>query len=336
MRHNQITIVAQSSLALPAAHCLLPTAYCLLPTAYCLLPTLDASPFGLHLSKGHFAKRATPRGERTFHRLEPPGELVVRAPQRRFGLDPEFSRQVGDRKEQVAHLVLGPRQVAGRARLDLVAHLRDLLFDLFDDVDRARPVEADSGSPRADLECAQKRGQRLRHAAERGLRRACGLSGCRGTLACLERLPLLDNLLRGDRRAVGRVAREHMRMAAHELLRNRVNGVADGEGAGLLADLCQEDRLVQKIAKLFAEACRVAALDRVEHFVRLLENERAQRCKRLLTVPRAAIRRAQRTHDSHQPFEPGADVVSHDVSAPYATIRGSISWPTSHAANNRG
>jgi hypothetical protein len=45
---------------------------------------------------------------------------------------------------------------------------------------------------------------------------------------------------------------------------------------------------------------------------------------RLLAIPGTSIRRTQRAHDFDQPLEAGADVLSHAVSAPYATIRGSM------------
>ena len=68
-----------------------------------------------------------------------------------------------------------------------------------------------------------------------------------------------------------------MRVAAHELVADAVDRVRDGEVAGFLADLRQEDRLVQKVSELFAQLLRPAVLDRLEHLVGLLEHEWTQR-----------------------------------------------------------
>ena len=102
-----------------------------------------------------------------------------------------------------------------------------------------------------------------------------------------------------------------MRVPAHQLRADLVDGVADREVARLLADLREEDRLVEVVAKLLAQLRQVAGINGVEHLVGFLEHERAQRCVRLLAVPRAAARRAQRAHDLDQLLEFVPDVLSH-------------------------
>ena len=62
-------------------------------------------------------------------------------------------------------------------------------------------------------------------------------------------------------------------------------------------ELGQEHSLEQKVAQFFAKRFVIVAIDRLEHFVGLLEHERLQRVDRLLAVPGTAFRRAQRGHD---------------------------------------
>ena len=114
---------------------------------------------------------------------------------------------------------------------------------------------------------------------------------------------------------------EDVRMTAHELVADRVDGVADREVAGLLADPRQEHRLEQEVAELLAEMRRLAALDRLEHLVGLLEHERTQRRVRLLAVPRAPVRRAQRAHDLDQTLESLAHTVDHGDMLPFEIVQ---------------
>ena len=110
-------------------------------------------------------------------------------------------------------------------------------------------------------------------------------------------------------------------MTAHELVADRVDRVADREVAGFLADARQEDGLEQEVAELFAEVRRLAAFDRLEHLVGFLEHERAQRGVRLLAVPRAAVRRAQRAHDLDEPLESLAHTVGHGDMLPFEILQ---------------
>src|SRR2546421_650275 len=47
----------------------------------------------------------------------------------------------------------------------------------------------------------------------------------------------------------------------------------------------------------------IVAIDRLEHFVGLLEHERLQRVDRLLAIPRTAVGPAERGHDLDEPDE---------------------------------
>ena len=73
-------------------------------------------------------------------------------------------------------------------------------------------------------------------------------------------------------------------------------------------DLREEHALEDQVADLAAQRVGVAAIDRVEHFVRFLEQEAAQRFERLLAIPRAAVRAAQARHDIDELLEGRAGV----------------------------
>ena len=91
--------------------------------------------------------------------------------------------------------------------------------------------------------------------------------------------------------------------------------VGDGEVPGLGFELRQEHRLEQEVAELLAERRVIVAVDRLEHLVGFLEHERLQRVDRLLAIPRAAVRRAQRGHDLDQAGELGGGCRHGDLTA---------------------
>ncbi len=68
-------------------------------------------------------------------------------------------------------------------------------------------------------------------------------------------------------------------------------------------ELGEEDRLKQEIAKLFAEAGMVVAVDGLENLVGLLEDEGLQGIDGLLPVPRAATRRPKARDDIDETAE---------------------------------
>jgi competence protein ComEC len=253
-------------------------------------------PERLQLVQRHLLQGALAAAGCGLHPLEATLELVVGPAQRRLGLVSQETRQVGQGEEDVAELVLGfPRAWAMRGHRG--AQFGHLFVDLVQHLVGRRPVEADRGGARAELVGAQQGGEHARHPGEHRTHLAAGgLS-----LAGLQILPLAHDLVGchpiadlGKRVAVGR---EDVRMAAHELVGDAVHGVGDGEVAGLLCDLREENGLVQEVAQLFTERSHVAVIERLEQLVGLLEHERAERRQRLPAIPGAPFRRAQRTHD---------------------------------------
>src|SRR5215212_8671816 len=101
--------------------------------------SLNRLPLRLERVEAGRLHRDTPVSEAAFELREPSCELVVRRAQGVLRLHPQLSRQVGDREEQVAHLLLQGRRIGGGA-LDRAADLLDLLLDLAYHVRRAFPV----------------------------------------------------------------------------------------------------------------------------------------------------------------------------------------------------
>ncbi len=123
--------------------------------------------------------------------------------------------------------------------------------------------------------------------------RFCGLA-LGGLLRGLDLVPLREHLGGG---VDALLVREHVRVAVHELVGDAAHHVVDVEPALGVANRRVKHHLHQQIAELLAVAVDVVAGERVEHLVRLLDQERAQRIERLLAVPRAAVGGEQAVHD---------------------------------------
>ena len=70
------------------------------------LCTFHRLPLSLHFFERRVVDRAPLGVEIVFEGGEALGEFLVRPPQRGLGIDPQLAREVGDREEQVAHLLL--------------------------------------------------------------------------------------------------------------------------------------------------------------------------------------------------------------------------------------
>ena len=255
-------------------------------------------PLGFELIERHGLQRAARGRDGRLHVRESSRELLVGPPQRRFGLDLELARQVGDRKEEVSHLLFGPPGVDRSGRLHHFPNLFDFLANLRDDVVGAGPVEADRRRPRADLVGAQQGGKCRGNATQE--RRRFVL---RGPLGALDLFPAHLHLAGRVERGLAVLALKHVRMAAHELVGDRADGIGDRETPGFLFELGEEDRLEEEVAQLLSKRVVVVPIDRVEHLVGLLEHVLPQRVDRLLAIPRTPVGRPERRHDLHEPRE---------------------------------
>ena len=96
-----------------------------------------------------------------------------------------------------------------------------------------------------------------------------------------------------------------MRMATHELCGDVAGHVVEIEPARILRDLRVEDRLQQQVTEFLAQICLVAEVDRLDDFIRFLNQSRAQRGVRLLDIPRATAGPAQLRHDLDELVDAG-------------------------------
>ena len=108
-------------------------------------------------------------------------------------------------------------------------------------------------------------------------------------LPALDLFPLPEDLGRGSRRRVS----EDMRVSARHLLGDPPRDIADRERACLRADPREEDDLKEQIA----------GIDRLNDFVGFFQQISAEVTRRLLAVPRAAVRAAQTVHQLNQGVE---------------------------------
>ena len=160
---------------------------------------------------------------------------------------------------------------------------------------RSRPSRAD-----ADVVRAEQRRQRRRDAAQQRLRLSPAACRRRRSLLRFDLLPPRPHLAGGVERRFAGVAREDVRMPAHELVGDALERVGDREVPRFALELREEHRLEHEVAELLAERRVIVAVDRLEHLVGLLEHERLQRVDRLLAIPRTAVRSAQSGHDVDQ------------------------------------
>ena len=109
-----------------------------------------------------------------------------------------------------------------------------------------------------------------------------------------------------------------MRVAAYQLLADRVRDVAQGELARLIGDHRLHQHLEQDVAQLLAELWHRPLVNRFQDFVGLFQQGRSKRCVGLFAIPGAAARRAKPPHDVDQRRQ-SLDIVSHDRAPAYST-----------------
>src|SRR5687768_10718577 len=103
------------------------------------------------------------------------------------------------------------------------------------------------------------------------------LSGT-GALLCLERIPPIESRL-GRRCALLRlrivqaaIILKYVRVTPQQLLDDDAERIVDGEQPALRSNLREKDTFENVVADLLAQRVCVAALDRVDHLVRLFEH----------------------------------------------------------------
>ncbi len=118
----------------------------------------------------------------------------------------------------------------------------------------------------------------------------------------LARLGLLDRVPRSQdgSRVVGYDIAEHVRVAADQFRRDRIEDIGGIEIAVLVGHLGMERDLDQQIAQLVAECRHIALVDRVGDLERLFDDRAANRFVRLLAVPWASVDIAQAGNDPEE------------------------------------
>ena len=199
-----------------------------------------------------------------------------------------MTRHVDGREQQVANLLL---RIA--VTVDGAADLVKLLLHLVKCILHVIPVKADLCRLLLQLFCTDQTRQALCYAFER-LR-----IGLLMLLLALEVIPVPEDLLgRGDLDIA-----EDMRVTEDQLFADAVRHVVDVECALFLLHLGVEYHLQQNIAKLFLHMLGVLVVDGFADLVGLLDEVAADRMMILLTVPHAAVRRAQDFHNAEQIIE---------------------------------
>ena len=90
---------------------------------------------------------------------------------------------------------------------------------------------------------------------------------------------------------------KHMRMSANHFLAQALHHIVNRKVALFLAHLRMENHLEKHIAEFLAHVFLVAVLRSIDKLTTFLDQIRQQRMRSLLTVPRAAVFRAQTRHD---------------------------------------
>src|SRR2546426_12339732 len=93
-------------------------------------------------------------------------------------------------------------------------------------------------------------------------------------------------------------------MASDHLVVQATDHVLHRELVALGGDLRMEDHLEEQIPKLFQEML-AAGVERVEDLIGLFEEARLEGARRLLRIPRASPRPAERRHESKDAPEQG-------------------------------
>src|SRR5205823_5508227 len=114
----------------------------------------------------------------------------------------------------------------------------------------------DRSRAQADLIGAEQARQGRRDAAEQRLRRLVA-----SALLGLDFLPPRADLARRMERPFALVAREDVRMAAYQLVRDAPERVGDGEMSGLGFELREEDGLEEEVAELLSQRGVIVAID---------------------------------------------------------------------------
>jgi len=229
-------------------------------------------------------------GERFYLAENGRRNLCVGALQRRFAVDFQFAREVDDGEKQVADFLLeGARPRPGGAQSSASTSASSLT-NLGHDRRGLAPVETDAG-------------RFLLHFFPRAI--SAGSPPEMPSRAEVAATPFSARLISSHLRSTSaesaqRSSPKTWGMPPEQFLDDAPGDVIEIEASFLGGDLRMKNRLQQKIAQFLAKIGVVVLIDRLDDFVRFLDQARAQAGVRLLPVPRAAIRGAQPRDDGAQ------------------------------------
>ncbi len=212
-----------------------------------------------------------------------------------------MAREVRRRKQQISQFFRYGLRVTS---LDLGLDFPGLFPQLFHDPARVWPVETHFCCPGPNLPRLAQRG----HRASNGVQTS-GTFRSDFLLQLFDFIPVPQHLCGANPvrletlRPIASLCRssftKHVRMPAHQLPVESSDHIADPKMPRFLRHLRIEQNLQEQIPQLVGKVRPVLALDRVQHLIRLFQRVFADRCKRLLAIPRATARAPQPRHDRH-------------------------------------
>ncbi len=205
-------------------------------------------------------------------------EAIVCAAEGRLRIGPEVPRKVDDREQQVAQLgFLSPGVAVQRGAIELCK----LFFDLGARSGGIGPVEAGVRRARAELSSPRERRQPDRNVREGAL------CAARSAFLALHAIPG-TGLVRGIHHDG---SAENVRVAAHQLVADRVHHVIELERPALAREPGVKNHLEEQIAEFVPERRQVGAFNRIGNLVGFLDRVRCDRAEVLLEVPGAPNRK---------------------------------------------
>ncbi len=213
------------------------------------------------------------------------------------------SRQIHRRKQQIPHLFF---RLLCILRVQRVTEFRAFFVHFVEDAFGALPIKSNSCRAPRKLKSFERRGQSARHAIQKRtrlpflFRTIPILLPRRGALLFLDLFPLLQDLCR----ILRALFTKNVRMPPHHLVVHLANHVGNAKPPLFLRNLRMKHNLQQQIPHLFRKLRVIAALQRLQNLVSLLDQISSQRRVRLLFVPRTPIRSPQPRLHRRQLFEP--------------------------------
>jgi len=219
-------------------------------------------------------------------------KLGVGSPKCLLGIDIDEPRQIHQHEEEIAQFIF---DLVVRSACASLSELAPFLVELFENFLSITPIEPGARGARSNLLRLDQRRQRTWNACEQSLWRLPFFF----PFFFFDFVPALHYFVAGS----GRSICEDVRMAADQLLVDCIERISDIEELLFRRHLGKEDSLQHEVAQFGAQFVPVAAIDSVQHLVRLFECVGFDRIESLFAVPRASAGSPQPRHDIDQPLK---------------------------------